>query len=401
MNRFLVWLSGASPHILQRCAVDKARYAGIGGCILVSSFVICVSLIISLNKILLIPLAAAIPIGMAIALILTVLDRSLIVSLPRRDGWLGNVIQAIPGIILGLLIGLVVSTPLVLQTFGPEIQQQIVVTRNQQANTYLEQIISAPLGKEIATERATVAALQSTIVSGEPSGNQPTKDPTLQSLIQQRTQAEKLAQIDYSQWQCELYGVSAGSCSGRTGNGALAKADQERYLQALALISDDDSEIQSVQQQLTANASIQQAAYRRQVENSLQATESSLQTNVNEENKLTTSFLENNNNDSGILIQLDALNSLTAQNSNLNVARWLLFTLFALIGSLPFLVKTLLNLGPENAYEKVLAIEEQLQLQSIREAAIRYQAAEISEMEDAIEKTQHTLADPDTPKAQE
>jgi len=64
-------------------------------------------------------------------------------------------------------------------------------------------------------------------------------------------------------------------------------------------------------------------------------------------------------------------------------------------------VKVLLNLGPEDAYEKILAIEEQAQLRLATEMANRRQAAEILELQAAIEQRRRIMSEDHEPGSQQ
>ena len=327
------------------------------------------------------------------------LDRWLLVSLRRRDRPLSTLLQAIPVIALGIVLGAAIATPLTLRIFQPEIRQQIRTIQSQEANAYVENLSVSPLYKKILSDRTTINSLQATLAGGGPGSANPSRDPIVQSLEQQLNQAQKEANIAYRRWQCELYGQPAGYCSGIAGNGVLAEADHQRYLNALSIVNTDNAQLQAARAQLAANDRSQQQIAQTEAEKALPAAERSLQADLAEQSQLTTSFLRANSSNTGLLTQLQALGNLASRNGTVNGTRWLLAILFALISMLPFLMKMLLNLGPENTYEKMVAIEENLQLRLARDAAIHRQEAELKELDDVISKTRRVLFQDQDPEA--
>jgi hypothetical protein len=66
-------------------------------------------------------------------------------------------------------------------------------------------------------------------------------------------------------------------------------------------------------------------------------------------------FIRANENDHGFSIWLQAFDEIASQNGTLGAARWLLIMLFAQVISMPVLIKALILLGPESAYDKLAA----------------------------------------------
>jgi len=70
---------------------------------------------------------------------------------------------------------------------------------------------------------------------------------------------------------------------------------------------------------------------------------------VNTDNK-------SNKSDTGLLAQIQALNAASAKNPGLAAAHWIVTALFFVIELLPVVIKCLLLIGPETAYERIVAI---------------------------------------------
>jgi len=201
------------------------------------------------------------------------LDRLFVVSLTRGGSALGQLFRAFPRLLLALLMGFVISTPLVLQIFRPDIRHQITVMHDQAAAAYYEQASTNPLAKQVAADQAEV-----------------NKDLAALGQAQSGEQAAALRQ-----------------------------------------------EVSAAEQELQAD----QAAQEQQ----------------------TRAFTTANQDNTGLLIRLQALDAITADNAALAAAWWLLVALLVVIECTPILIKMLLNLGPVSIYERMLADEEETQLQ--------------------------------------
>src|SRR6185437_5298591 len=89
--------------------------------------------------------------------------------------------------------------------------------------------------------------------------------------------------------------------------------------------------------------------------------------------------------DTGILASLKALDELRGTSSTLMLADLLLFLFFTAIEWLPILVKALLNLGPENAYEKLLAKADEASLRNAANESARQYLASVRDMDVATD----------------
>jgi Domain of unknown function (DUF4407) len=373
VGRLMIWLSGAAPRLLKRCPTERPKYIGIGTAIAITSIFAAVSMTFALNTDLLVPLPIAIIFAVAWGLAIMSLDRWLIVSLQRQPEPWRYLILIIPRLLLALLFGLVISTPFILQVFRPEIDNEIALLHEEDEASYYSQLSRSPLTLKMTSDQNAVSRLESVISSGGGLSPSPYDNQEYNGLVQRLNQAISQADSAFRQWQCQLYGTPAGSC--QAGNGPLATASQKQYLTELATVGQDSSAVHSLQNQLLASDAAARADALAQARAALPSAEQQLHADISLEEDETASFNATNENDAGLLIRLKALDDATAGNSTLNAARWLLFMLFTIIEVLPIFVKVLLNLGPENTYEKILDIEETMILRAAREDALRRQAA--------------------------
>jgi hypothetical protein len=359
MGKFLVWLSGANKQILDGSPTDHAKYVGIGTLILIPGIMGAVSMMFALTTVLNFEVLVALPFAVAWGLAIICMDRVFVVTLQRKRSWL-----AIPRIVLALLLGLVISTPFILQIFRPEIEQQIVKIQNQQATAFIGSNASNSVAAQITKDKATIATLQQDISSGG-GGPDFSTDATIKSLNAQLGADQGNETKWYDQWQCQLYGTSQGPGGGKCkkGNGVLAQHSESEYNYYLGQVAKDQAAITARESVLKNSFQSTQTKTVQQEEQQLTAAQAQLQTDQTLQANETANFLGRNKEDTGLLIRLKALDEVTAGNPTLEEARWLLFALFVAIDLMPVMVKVLMNWAAPSSYEKLLSGEEETQLE--------------------------------------
>lgn len=371
MGRLLIWLSGARAQILAECPTERPKYIGIGAAILITGTMAAVSLTFALVTALKVGLAAALPFALAWGLAIVSLDRLFVVSMQRQGPWWAHLLRAAPRLLLALLLGVVISTPFVLQIFRPEIEHEITQLQNAATAAYYRSLPASPLSKQITAEQTRVTILQNE-AAGTGAGTGAGQSPELTHLLAERTQAESNQKSAYTAWQCQLYGPCRPP-----GNGPLARADQARYNGFGLQVSQLTGKITQLQNQQQAADKKQQGLVSTTASSQLAKARKALNQDISEQQQETTDFTTKVKGDTGLLIRLQALGAVTAGNSTLNAARWLLFLLFVVIDCMPVFIKVMMNLGPEGNYDKMLAAEEKKQLRVAASNRAVRQSAEI------------------------
>jgi hypothetical protein len=295
----------------------------------------------------------AFPAGLIWGLIILGIDRWVITSMPT--GRLRRWVIAMPRLGLAILLGVLISTPLVLRVFQPDINAQVAVIKQERISAFLAEQQHSVLNQQVRYWTAQVASLRRVIHSRGQVQLNPSADPQIQSLTKQQNAALALEQAYYRQWQCQLYG--GNGCT--AGNGPTAQAAAESYHQAEAQVTWLTSKIQQRQEQLTATGETAAQARYQEAISALPAAQVQLRNATAQENTLRNNFEAQNNADSGPLIKLQALNQLSDKDFTLKAAQLLLFLLFLVIGCLPVTVKLLQRPGD---YEKILACEIDMRL---------------------------------------
>ena len=344
-GQFLITISGARPEILARCPTERIKFQSLGWAILITSTMATVSMWFALTSAMGINPVLAFPIAILWGLIIMGIDRWLVTSLPI-DGKRRFMIAA-PRLALAVLLGSLISTPIVLRIFQSEINNQISIIKENKEAAFLTSQQRSAVAAQVTKWQNTVSNLEKVIDSRGAAPINPANDPLVQGLTQQKNNELKLEQQYYQQWQCQLY----GGCGSPKGNGPLAQASHTRYLQAVQQVATLTTQIQARDTELQASDAASQQSRLQQAQNALPAAQEQLKAATDQQNALLKNFDATNLATNGLLIRLQALDQLSAGDTTLNTARILLFLLFLVIEVLPVSVKLLQQPGN---YEEIL-----------------------------------------------
>ena len=226
--------------------------------------------------------------------------------------------SVIPRLVIAMLLGVLISTPIVLRVFQPAINTQIG-------------IIKAETGENAERLQAELAALQTVIDSGGKAPLSPAADPQIKSLTKRLDAAQTSERQAYQKWQCEISGQNCAGNSGATGLGQRAQADAEALHNAQAQVAALTNQIQQREKQLTANTQTAEAA---RYDTALQAVTATQQ-------QVNAARAQHNKTSNRLWIELQALNQLARKNLTITIAGLLFLLLFSMIGCLPLAVKLL------------------------------------------------------------
>lgn len=346
-GNFLIALSGARPEILAHCPTERIKFQSLGWAILITCAMATVSMWFALTSALGINPVGALPVALLWGVIIMGIDRWLVVSMPI-DGKRKFFVAA-PRLVLALLLGTLISTPIVLRVFESEINNEISIMKDQNEASFLNSQQHSSIQARVTQWQKTVTNLEQVIDSRGAKPINPASDPVIQGLTTQLNSARAAENTDYQAWQCQLYGGS--SCHAPKGNGVLAQASHQRYLDDVTQASSVTSQIHAREQALQASDVNSQASRLQQAQQALPNAQAQLTAAQNEENVLLGGFQTTNNAVNGILIRLQALDKLSAGDSTVQMAQFLLFLLFLVIEILPVTVKLLQQPGN---YETIL-----------------------------------------------
>ncbi|WP_165486348.1 DUF4407 domain-containing protein [Frankia sp. Cppng1_Ct_nod] len=386
MRRVLIWLSGANPEILARCPTDQAKYVGVGSAVLTTSAMAAASCAFALHMGLHIPVAGCLLIGTAWGFAIMGLDRWLVSSVQRRDRWYQNLLIAFPRLALAVLIGLVISTPLVLRIFEPEIQAELVDIHRESADQFDRAMQNDERARQINDLSAQQTRLKATVESGG-TALDVSKDPEV-ARLQPQVDAARSKYNDAEQAVvCEKEG-RPGCGSGKAGAGIA-------FNEKVAIRDNAKADLDNLQRQLddavrtaSANQSASRASTLANAQQDLGAVTAQLDNLEKSRAADIAAFNAENTDNTGMLIRIEALDRLTAKRPTLATAHLLLLLFITSIECLPILVKFLMSLGPPTLYERAVEIDERNRLLAEEELSRRRRATELLDAEDAYLEAQ-------------
>ncbi|SER23192.1 protein of unknown function [Lentzea xinjiangensis] len=344
--RWLARLSGARADILQKAPGDLGKHAAMGGVLLSTAAVGALSAYFAMTSQLELPIAVAVAVAIGWGLVVFNLDRMLVVTMTRNNSkWL-NFFVALPRVALAVVIGTVISVPLVLKIFEPEIRNELVVmqvesvqrnqARTEEALKKIKELEDEERGLlEVLSGRAVTTAAEDPDVKAA----QVVRDNAEKTY----TEAARLAQCEYD-----------GSC------GTRKEGDGEAYRQKKAVadeakakldkaVKDLDETTARVNKRIADGASTATDAASRR----LPGVQGELAVLREQAENLTDQGFKAAAGDTGLLARLEALDRITANRDSGGKADFMLFLLFLSIELLPVIVKLLSLFGKESLYDSL------------------------------------------------
>ncbi|MCX7550938.1 DUF4407 domain-containing protein [Xanthomarina sp. F2636L] len=131
LKKFFILCSGSDSDILDTCSNgEQNKYAGIGATVFFTAVMAFIASSYALYTVFDNPYIA-ISFGLIWGLLIFNLDRFIVSTIKKRDRFLDEFIQAIPRIILAVIIAIVISKPLELKIFEKEINQVLLDQKNE------------------------------------------------------------------------------------------------------------------------------------------------------------------------------------------------------------------------------------------------------------------------------
>ena len=300
-----------------------------------------------------------VPVALFWGVVIMGIDRWLITSMPI-DGS-RKFAMAVPRIVLAILLGTLISTPLVLRIFQSEINAQMATMQQAQ----LQHVLAATAAgarstKQVTTYNDELQQLNTVINSrGAQTGNS-ASDPELVAYNNQLSQLggelnhwTTLKSQYYTEYTCQLYG---GANCPKKGAGPAYQLSHRDYVNASkqvtsyqAQIAHVQGEIQQRDQFLSSTSATSQAQRYQEALTQRPIVQQEYTTAVQRRNQLQAGYYAQEQAAHGILMRLEALSELSTGNTTVSGARFLLFLLFLVIECLPVTVKLLQRPGQYEA----------------------------------------------------
>ncbi|MEU8232262.1 DUF4407 domain-containing protein [Actinoplanes sp. NPDC048967] len=343
MNSPLIWLSGADPEILRSCPYgERVKYLGLGGAVLTTSMLGALSCGFALHMAMRLPLVVCVVLALAWGVAIMNLDRWLISGTQRRATIGQNLMLAAPRVLLGVLIGLVVSTPLTLRIFQDEINAELQVMQREAQDTFARKLATDERFARIPQLTESVAAMQADLdKGGDVSGN-----PAVAKARADYAAADQAYQKAVDQVICENDGKCGTGKAGQGKSYQLKKANRDRLKRERAAQAE-------VVAQAEAAARGTRTGSLGQVRTDLEATRAELARSIEARDAAQAEFAASERNNEGLLARMTAMSRLTDANATLGTAHLVLILFLTAFEVLPVLFKILLSIGSPSVYDRL------------------------------------------------
>ncbi|WP_432544967.1 DUF4407 domain-containing protein [Kineococcus sp. SYSU DK002] len=367
-------MAGSNKAVLAQVPQDRVKQATLGGAVLTTAALAVFSCAVALHMTLHAPIALAIAGGLVWGVMILNLDRWLVVSTVRQSRPVWTVLMSLPRLVLALIIGLVVSTPLTLAVFGGEIDARLQTTHTQALADFEQRLQSDPRFVDLPDQQARIVALQQDIATASPQ-SVIEADPQVVRLQQQLEQTE----ADFNAAEQAVACEKEGTCgSGRAGTGPAAADKEARRDRLAAQRVDLTAQLAAAKQALASTAAQQVAAVVADKSAQLQDLQATVERAEGDRAAAVVANQTAVAGDDGLLARLEALHDLEDDSATMRAAHLLLFLFLTALECLPVFFKTILLLARPSSYEVLSAArDEQVQKRAQLLASTSYQEAEV------------------------
>ncbi|MEN9488204.1 MAG: hypothetical protein RL494_469 [Bacteroidota bacterium] len=162
LKRFFILCSGADRNLLSSCSEgEHTKYVGIGATVFFTAIMAFVASSYALFTVFDNPYPAML-FGIVWALLIFNLDRFIVSTIRKRDKFRQEFFQAMPRIVLAVIIAIVISKPLEIKIFEKEINTVLLKEKNQLAMANKQQV-AAYFKSDIEKNKAEIDSLKSGI----------------------------------------------------------------------------------------------------------------------------------------------------------------------------------------------------------------------------------------------
>lgn len=333
VSRMLASLALGREDVLAVVDGARARFAAMGAILLATAGIAALSAGFAAHMAFGAPLALAAVIGVGWGLVILAVDRALMAGMSGAQSLGRGLAVAAPRVVLALILGTVISTPVTLQIFHKETDSEIRAIQREAADTFRDELDRDARFTVIPDLERQVAETKARVVSG--GGTDP--------AVKDKQAAYDAAMAKYQELQAAAQCELNGNCgTGKVGFGGAydaAKAAEDRQLEVVVAAKRDLD--------AAAATSASQAAV------DLEKTAKDLAERKGTRDRLQSEFDAENADNTGLLIRLEALERMGEGHSLLRVAHWLLWAMFTCIELLPVLAKLLMSKKVTAEYDRV------------------------------------------------
>lgn len=220
----LAQLGGGEPGILPEVPSARSKFIQMGLVLLSTAGLAVVSMAFALTDGLKVQWWFAIPLGIGWGFIILNLDRMLILNMRSGNSMWRTAGMILPRIGMAALLGIVISTPIVLRVFADEIATNVTVVNAQAANSLGQTRAKSPTAtalKGVEAKISTDEGILAGTVPGLTTANVTAANGQLATAQSNLADKRQVATDAYDKMTCELDG---SNCQGLAANRVMARA---------------------------------------------------------------------------------------------------------------------------------------------------------------------------------
>ena len=166
LKSFFIICSGADQNLLQGCSEgEKTKYVGIGATVFFTAIMAFIASSYALFTVF-DSIYPALLFGLVWGLLIFNLDRFIVSTIRKRDGFGSEFLQATPRIILAVIIAIVISKPLEIKIFEKEINTVLLTEKNAMALKNKKEIATY-FKSDLDKNKSEISSLKSEITNKE------------------------------------------------------------------------------------------------------------------------------------------------------------------------------------------------------------------------------------------
>jgi uncharacterized protein DUF4407 len=351
----LLTVAGANRDVLRDAPKERTKQVAMGAVLLSTAAIAAASASYAFHLALHLPAPIAILGGVVWGLIILNLDRWLVVSSPRLTTKLGTLAMALPRVLLAILIGAVISTPLTLAIFSAEIGTEVKVMAAEEEDAFNKQLAADSRYQQLPALKQQILDIQADLADGVTDADV-INDAAVVDLqgrlddVTARYNAAVKAVLEETDGSggTGVPGVAAAALEKMAERDRLAGERDELHSQLSDLKVQVEEQLKAAELKKSADQQVQLAGLQAEVAGTQAAKKVEIAAHE-----------ESVGQGDGILARLTALGRLQHGDSTLAWAHWLLFAFMTALECLPIIFKTMLALAPPSLYERLVALEEE------------------------------------------
>ena len=374
ISEHLLTVAGANREVLREAPKERGKQVAMGAVLLSTAGLAVVSASYALHIALHLWVPVAVVGGLVWGLVILNLDRWLVVSSPRLKRWWSTLAMALPRVVLAVLIGAVVSTPLTLAVFSAEIATEVEVMAAEAEDEFNQRMQTDSRTVDLQDKQARIAELEADLADGVTQADVD-EDPAVVDMQRRLDEVTARYEAAEAAYNAEIDGTGGTGDQGFGPATDARRADRDRLrAERDALAAELDAlkartfeQLQSEEAQKTVDQQNELGGVRADV--------TSLQQRLAADAAAHEAAVDDSD---GILARLTAMSRLEEGNPTLATAHRLLFWFMTAIECLPILFKTMLALAPPSLYERLLALGDEKVEERVRlRMQTEYEEAEV------------------------